>query len=147
MTVRSGKRRKLSAQRKLELYSEFQRTPNKAELARRWGIERSYLYEVVKDCEQILLKEFSGRKAGRPPKGKPATLEEALQRIEDLEKQYVQEATEREKQYCRSEFLELRLKWSEMEAAQLRGEKVDEPNGAQKKAHVKKKRKSKRSRR
>jgi len=147
MTVRSGKGRKLSPERKLQLYSEFQKTENKAELARHWGVDRSYLYEVARDCEQTLLKEFSERKPGRPPKGKPATLAEALKRIEELEKQFVGEATEREKQYCRSEFLELRLKWAETEAAELRGEKVDEEKGPQKKPHAKKKRKNKRSKR
>ena len=145
LAVRSGKGRNLSADRKLELYREFQTTANRAELAERWGIDRSYLYEVVRDCEETLLKEFSGRKRGRPPKGKPTTLSEALQRIEELEKRYVREAIEREKLYCRSEFLELRLKWAEIEAAELRGEKVSEENGPEKKSQVKKKRKNRRS--
>ena len=147
MTVRSGKGRKLSPERKLQLYSEFQKTENKAELARHWGVDRSYLYEVARDCEETLLKEFSKRKPGRPPKGKPTTLEEAMERIEELEGRFVQEATERELQYCRNEFLELRLKWAEAEGAELRGEKVDEEKGPQKKPHAKKKRKNKRSRR
>jgi hypothetical protein len=94
----------------------------------------------------MFLAALSDRKPGRPPKGKPATLEEALQRLEELEKQYVREATEREKQYCRSEFLELRLKWAEIEAAELRGETVNEEKGPERKHQAKKKRKNKRSR-
>jgi hypothetical protein len=147
MSVRSGKGRKLSAERKLQLYREFQRTKNKAELARHWGIDRSYLYEVVRDCEQMLAKALSERKPGRPPKGKPTTLQEALQRIEELEKRHIAEATEREKLYCRSEFLALRLKWAEIEAAELRGETASEETGPQKKRQIKKKRKNRPSRR
>jgi len=88
MAVRSGKGRKLSPERKLELYNEFQRTDNKAALARQWGIDRRYLYEVVRDCQQTFIAAFSERKPGRPPKGTPATLAEAVQRIEELEREY-----------------------------------------------------------
>jgi hypothetical protein len=147
VAVRSSKGRTLSPERKLELYREFQQTGNKAALARHWGIDRSYLYEVVRDCERTLLDSFSGRKPGRPPKGKPATLEEALQRIEELEGQYERKAIEQEKQYCRSEFLELRLKWAEIEAAELRGEKVTEEKGPEKKPQAKKKKKKRQSKR
>ena len=69
----------------------------------------------------------------------PATLAEALERIKELEAQYEQEATRREEIYCRSELLALRLKWAEIEAAEARGEKVDEARGPEKKAQVKKK--------
>ena len=147
MAVQSGTGRKLSAERKLELYREFQRTQNKAELARQWGIDRSYLYEVVRECEHMLLQSLAERKPGRPAKGKPASLDEALKRIAELEKQCVQEATEREKLYCRSEFLALRLKWAEIEAAERRGEPVSEETGPQTKRQIKKKRRSRRSRR
>jgi len=138
MAVRSGKGRKLSPQRKLQLYREFQRTENKAELARRWGIDRSHMYEIVRDWEEALVQAFSERKPGRPPTGNPRTLEEALGRIKELETQYEREATAREELLCRSEFLALRLKWAEIEAAELRGEKVDEQRGVEKKAQVKK---------
>ena len=139
MAARSGKGRRLSAERKLQLYREFQQSENKAELAARWGIDRSHLYEIVRDCEAALVGTLSSRKLGRPPKGKPATLAEALERIEQLEAKYEAEATQREVLYCRSEFLALRLKWAEIEAAEARGEKVDETRGPEKKPHVKKK--------
>lgn len=147
VAVRSGKGRTLSPERKLQLYREFQGAPNKAELARRWGIDRSHLYEIVRECEQMVVKGFSQRKAGRPAKGKPATLEEALARIEELKAEYEQKATEQEEQYCRSEFLSLRLKWAEIEAAELRGERVDEIKGRPKKPQAKKKRSRRRSKR
>jgi DNA primase len=145
VAARSGRGRRLTPERKLELYREFQQAENKAELAARWGIDRSHLYEIVRDCEAALVGALASRKAGRPPKGKPATLAEALERIQELEAQYEQEATEREELYCRSELLALRLKWAEIEAAEARGEQVDEARGPEKKSHVKKKKKKRRS--
>lgn len=139
MAVRSGKGRRLSPERKLQLYREFQQTGNKAELAARWGIDRSHLYEIIQDCEASLVGTLASRKPGRRPKGKPTTLEEALKRIEELEAKYEEEATQREEYYCRSELLALRLKWAEIAAAEARGEKVDETKGPEKKAQIKKK--------
>jgi len=140
VAVKSGKGRKLSPERKLKLYQEFLRSSNRAELARKWGVDRSYMYEVASECEETLLDTFSGRKPGRKPEGKPKTLEEAWERIKTLEEQYESEATERELLYCRSEFLKLRLKWAEIETASLRGEPVDNARGPEKKKQVKKKR-------
>ena len=145
LAARSGKGRTLNAERKVQLYREFQCTENKSELAKRWGIDRSHMYEIVRECEGMVLEGFSRRKRGRPAKGRPATLEEALARIEELEAEYERKATEQEEQYCRSEFLAIRLKWAEREAAELRGEPVDEEQGAPKKAQIKKKRRRRRS--
>jgi hypothetical protein len=105
------------------------------------------MYEIARECEKILLDTFSGRRPGRKPAGKPPTLEQAWQRIEELEEKYEKEATEREELYCRGEFLQLRLKWAEIEAAELRGEAVDDRTGPKKKKQIKKKKKRKRSRR
>lgn len=139
MAARSGKGRKLSPQRRLQLYREFQQAANKAALAERWGIDRSHLYEIVRDVEDTLVESFSERKAGRPPKGMPGTLAEAHGRIRELERQYEREATKREELYCRNEFMAIRLKWAEIEAAEAQGKKVDEASGAKKKMQVKKK--------
>lgn len=147
VAVRSGKGRTLSAERKVQLYREFHAARNKSELARRWGIDRSHLYEIVRECEQMVVEGFSQRRPGRPAKGKPATLEEALARIEKLEAEYERKATEHEEQYCRNEFLAIRLKWAEIEAAELRGEQVDEDKGPRKKTQVKKKKSRRRSKR
>ena len=144
LAIKTGKGRNLSPERKLKLYHEFIQSSNKAELARKWGIDRSYMYDIVRECEQSVLESFSGRKRGRKPEGKPATLEESWERIEALEKQYEQEAKEKELLYCRGEFLKLRLKWAEIEAAELRGEPVDESKGALKKKQIKKKKKRRR---
>jgi len=144
VAARSGKGRRLSPERKMQLYREFQVAENKAELAARWGIDRSHLYEIVRDCEAALVGALASRKLGRPPKGKPTTLSEALERIEQLEQQYEQEATRREELYCRGELLAVRLKWAEIEAAEARGEKVDPDQGPKTKPHVKKTKKGKR---
>jgi len=141
MAVRSGKGRNLSPQRKIQLYREFQQSGNKAELAARWGIDRSHLYEIVRDCEETLEAGFAERKVGRPPKGMPATLAEAHERIRELQRQYEREATKREELYCMNELMAIRLKYAEMEAAEARGEKVDLDAGVQHKPQVKKKRK------
>jgi DNA primase len=143
VSVRSGGGRRLTPEMKVQLYRAFQQATNKTELARRWGIDRKHLYEIARECEQMLVEGFSGRKRGRPAKGRPATLDEALARIEELESAYERKATEEEKQYCRGEFLAIRLKWAEREAAELRGEPVDEEQAA-KKRQIKKKRKRRR---
>jgi len=139
MAARSGKGRKLSPQRRLQLYREFQQAANKAALAERWGVDRSHLYEIVRDVEDTLVESFSERKVGRPPKGMPGTLAEAHARIRELERQYEREATKREELYCRNEFMAIRLKYAEIEAAEARGEKVADASGAIKKPQVKKK--------
>lgn len=139
MAIRSGAGRRLSPERKLQLYREFHESENKTELANRWGMDRSYLYEVVRDCEQLLKDALSAKRPGRPPKGKPATLAEALERIKKLEEACEREATTREELYCRSELLAIRLKWAEIEAAEARGEKVDENQPLQKNTQIKKK--------
>jgi sugar-specific transcriptional regulator TrmB len=144
VAVRSGQGRTLSPERKLQLYREFQGVSNKSELARRWGIDRSHLYEIVRECERMVIEGFSQRRPGRPAQGKPTTLEDALARLEELEAEYERQATEHEAEYCRSEFLALRLKWAQIEAAQLRGETVDEEQRP-KKPQIKKKKSKRRS--
>jgi DNA primase len=145
--IREGKGRRLNPERKLQLYREFQTVGNKKELAERWGIDRSHLYQIVRECEQIIVGAFSERKRGRPSKEIPATLEQALARIKELEAEYEQKATAYEEQHCRSEFLAIRLKWAEIEASELRGEPADEEKGSAKKRQVKKKKNRRRSRR
>jgi hypothetical protein len=145
VSVRTGKGRRLSAERKLQLYREFQAAENKAELAERWGIDRSHLYEIVRDCEETIVEALSARKPGRRPKGVPATLAEAVERIRELERTCDEEATRREELYCKSEFLALRLKWAEIEAREARGETVDEDGKPEGKPQIKKKRRGRRS--
>ena len=138
LAVKSGKRRKLSPERKLKLYQEFIQTSNKSELARKWRVDRSYMYEIARECDKAALESLSGRRAGRKAQGKPSTLAEAQRRIEELEAAYEKVAKEKELYYCRSEFLKLDLKWAKIDAAEARGEAVDESKGPLKKKQVKK---------
>ena len=125
LALRAGK--KLSTQDKLELYREFMRAENKSEVALRWGINRSYMYQIVNDCEELILSGLGQRRSGRKPEGAPATLEDAIKRIAALEDEKLNEAKEKERFYARSEFLKVRLKWAEIDAAQLRGESGQKP--------------------
>ena len=147
--LQSGGRKKgmrFTAEQKLELYRAFQRSDNKSELARQWCIDRSYLYEVVRDVEELVLGGLSSRQAGRRPAGQPETIKDAWQQIGRLQEQNRELRTERDKSICSEEFLRLRLKWSQIEAAELRGEPIDEKTGPVHKAQIKKKRKRRRSR-
>lgn len=134
-----GKPVLLTAQDKLNLYKEFMASANKTELALRWGINRSYMYEIVKECEENILSGFLERRPGRKPKGAPSNLDEAMKRISALEDEKIHEAKEKERYFARSEFLKIRLKYSELEASELRGEKDDG-----KKKQIKKKKKKRR---
>ena len=113
-------RTSLSAKDKLAIYKEFTKAPNKSEVARRWGINRSYMYEIVNDCEELLLAGMSGRQAGRKARNEPRDLTQAKQRMGKLEAAWKQEAKERERLYVRGEFLALHLKWAEEELAKLK---------------------------
>lgn len=145
LQARGKKGRRLSAEEKLELYRSFQSSSNRSALARQWGIDRSHLYEVVKDIEESLLSVLSSRQAGRLPADQPATVNEAWKQIKDLQEHNRQISVERDKSICREEFLRLRLKWSEVEAAELRGEKTGEGGLPKRKTQIKKKKKMRRS--
>jgi DNA primase len=142
-----GKR--LSADDKLSLYRDFQRSGNKSKVALKWGINRSYMYDIVKECEELILSGFSQRRPGRKPAGQPETLEEACERVKGLEAENRRLDEERERHYVRNEFMKVRLKWAEHETDELRGE-VDSLTGNQsssasknRKRHLKKKRRKK----
>ena len=147
--LQSGNRKKgmrLSAEEKLELYRSFQRSDNKSELARQWGIDRSYMYEVVRDVEELVVAGLSSRQPGRRPAGKPETIKDAWHQIGQLQEHNKRLNLEQDKSICKEEFLRLRLKWAEIEAAELRGEPIDEKTGPVHKAQIKKKRKKRRLR-
>ncbi len=143
------KSRRLNAGDKLLLYQDYQRGGNKSEVARKWGINRSYMYEVVKECEELILSGFSQRRQGRKPSNEPGTLAEACERLKDLEAENRRLDEERERHYVRNEFMKVRLKWSEQEVAELRGEGSAQSGGdcaglsKNRKKHLKKKKKRK----
>lgn len=139
------KGKRLSAADKLSLYRDFQRSENKSEVAVNWGINRSYMYELVKECDELILSGFSHRRQGRKPRNEPGTLAEAHERLKELEAENRRLDEERERHYVRNEFMKVRLKWSEHELAELRGEGGLESGGLSKnrKKHLKKKRRKK----
>lgn len=144
LQARGKKGRRLSAADKLEIYRAFQGSGNKSELARQWGIDRSYLYQLVKELEESLAGVLSSRQAGRPPADRPGTVQEAWQQLQAMQEQIRQLGLERDQAICRSEFLGLRLKWAEIEAAELRGEEVGEDGVPVRKQQVKKKKRKRR---
>jgi DNA primase len=144
LQARGKKGRRLSVADKLDIYRAFQSSGNKSELARQWGIDRSYLYQLVGELEESLAGLLSSRQAGRPPADRPATVQEAWQQLQALQEQIRQMGMERDQAVCRSEFLGLRLKWAEIEAAELRGEKIGEDGVPARKPQVKKKKRKRR---
>ena len=114
---------RLTAEEKLAVYREFMRADTKSEVAHTWGINRSYMYQIIKECEESILTGFQERRPGRKCSKAPATLAEAIERIAALEEEKELVETEKERYYARSEFMKLRLKWAETEAAELRRQK------------------------
>ena len=107
--------KQLSAQDKLSLYRDYQRSDNKSTVAGKWGINRSYMYEIVNECEELIVSGFSQRRRGRKCAGEPATMAEARERVAILEQENRRLDEERERYYVRNEFMKLRLKWAEGE--------------------------------
>ncbi len=131
----------LTAEEKLTIYKEFQHSDNRSKLAESWGIDRSYLYKIVKECEQMLLDNFNQKSPGRKSCYEVADKTEAKDKIIQLEQEKQKLAKEKELYYAQSEFLKLRLKWSEREVSELRSTTQDT---IAPKKQVKKKRKKKR---
>jgi hypothetical protein len=140
---------RLSAADKLLLYQDFQRSKNKFELASKWGLDRSYMYQIIKECEEMILSGFSRRRRGRKPSGQPETMAEACERLEKLETENRRLDEERERHWVRNEFMKVRLKWAEHETDELRGQ-MESIQGNQsatasknRRKHLKKKRREK----
>lgn len=96
--LQAGKGRTcLTAEDKLTLYKEFMGAENKKEVALRWGINRSYMYQVIKECEEIILSGFSERHPGRKSSQAPVTLTEAMERIAALEQEKEHALREKER--------------------------------------------------
>lgn len=112
--IRKGLKQ-LSAQDKLSLYRDYQRSDNKSTVAVKWGINRSYMYEIVNECEELIMSGFSQRRRGRKSAGEPATMAEARERVASLEQENRRLDEECERYYVRNEFMKVRLKWAEAE--------------------------------
>ena len=124
-------RKRYSAADKLRLYKEYQSRQNMSEIARMYGIDLSYLREIISECDQVLLTHFHQKRAGRKKAGEPQDIPEALERISTLTSQYHQLAKEKEELYIKGEFMKLRLSWAKRDGYTV------------KERHLKKKRKKK----
>jgi hypothetical protein len=129
----------LTAQDKLAIYQAFVRSDNRSQLAAEWGIDRSYLYKLVKECEATIVNNFNDKRPGRKSVYDVANRAEARSLIEQLETEKQKLARDKEYYYAQSEFLKIRLKFSDQQIAELRGDKQ-----ASKKTHLKKKKNKKR---
>lgn len=149
-TLTKGKGRKLTAESKTRLYRDYLQANNKTDVARRWNIDRSYMYEIVQRCEDALEWGLADRRPGPKTEKSPRTLEEARERIQQLEEYAEQKATEYESAYCENEFLKLHLKWAREDAEERQQQKASEGVKTSKagknrqKRHAKKKKKKKR---
>jgi transposase-like protein len=56
----------ITPQRKLELVQGMLQAKNVTEYARRMGVDRSYLYELRREMEQVLLDAWARKTVGRP---------------------------------------------------------------------------------
>ena len=131
----------LTANDKLAIYKAFIASDNRSQLAQDWGIDRSYLYKIVSECEEVLVKNFQDRHPGRKSSKEMKSTAEANQRILELEQENQKLAKEKELYYARSEFLKLRLKWSEREVSELQGTAPQSPPARK---QIKKKKRKKR---
>ena len=105
--------KKLSPEKKLEIYQEFLHSQNKSAVARQYNLDRSYLYEIIKDCNEHLLEYLKHKKTGRQKEEVPASYPDALEQIEGQKAQILQLEKEKEELYIKNEFLALRLSWAE----------------------------------
>lgn len=107
------KRKKYSSKEKLQIYKEYQRCQNKSAVARQFGIDRSYLNEIINECDNVLLTHFDQKKPGRKKVDEPRDLVEALKQIETLKSQNLELAREKEALYITNEFNQLKINWAE----------------------------------
>jgi hypothetical protein len=62
---------RLTPQRKLELVHGMNQAKNIKEYAKRVGVDRSYLYELRREMEQVSLDAWSQKAVGRPSQPPP----------------------------------------------------------------------------
>jgi len=128
------KRKKFSPLKKVSIYRAYLQCRNKSEVARRFDIDRSYLSEIIAECDEVLLCHFEQKKPGRPKADAPKDFSDALDKIETLQSSNVELAKQKEELFISNEFLKLRLSWAERDPGS------DKPACAGRKRHLKKKR-------
>jgi len=113
------KRKRYSPQEKLQVYKEYQRCQNKSEVARQFGIDRSYLSEIIAECDDVLLAHFGQKKPGRRKADQPQNMRQAIERIESLKSEKLDLAKEKERLHIINTFDKLRLSWAERDGFKI----------------------------
>lgn len=122
------KRKKFSPEEKLEIYEAVIRGLGKSHVARQFGIDRSYLNEILTECKQAVVAHFASKKAGRKKANALASLGDALEQIEHLEAEKLELAKTKEELYIANEFLKLRLSWAETDHPELKNRHFKKKN-------------------
>jgi transposase-like protein len=107
--------KKFSPEQKVNIYQEYLRCQNKSKVSRQFNIDRSYLYEIISECESVLLDHFKHKEPGRKKADTPKNYAEALEKVKDLKKQNLQLEKDNEYLYVEKEWLNLRLSFTESE--------------------------------
>jgi DNA primase len=106
----SGKR--LSVEKKVEIFKEAVVAGNRREVADRYGIHPSSMYEVLRQGEGILQEGFSRNRVGRPSKEASMSPEEAQEKIKQQEEKIKELESERDIEHVRRVAEELKVKWA-----------------------------------
>lgn len=107
------KRKTYSSHEKLQIYKAYQGCQNKSAVARQFGIDRSYLIQIIAECDDVLLSHFDHKKAGRKKAGQVQDVNQAVEQIESLKAKNLELATSNEELYVSHEFMKLQLSWAE----------------------------------
>ena len=114
------KRKKYSSQEKLRIYKAYQRCQNKSAVARQFGIDRSYLIQIIAECDDVLLSHFDQKKAGRKKAGQVQDIKQAVEQIESLKAKNLELAKSNEELYVSNEFIKLQLSWAERDGYNIK---------------------------
>lgn len=104
---------KFSPEQKVKIYQEYLRCQNKSKVSRQFSIDRSYLYEIISECESVLLDHFKHKEPGRKKEDTPQNYTEALEKVKTLKAQNLQLETDKEELYVKNTWLNLRLSFAE----------------------------------
>jgi len=127
-----GQGRRLDVEKKVEIFKEAVGAGNRREVADRYGIHPSSMYNILQQGEGILQEGFSRNRVGRPAKEEAFDKQEALKRIKELE-------SERDIEHVRRVAEELKVKWAVADFKFLEEEEQERKRNRKKKKRSKKK--------
>ena len=104
---------KFSPEQKVKIYQEYLRCQNKSKVSRQFNIDRSYLYEIISECEGVLLDHFKHKEPGRKKEDTPKNYPKALEKVQVLKDQNLQLEKDKEELYVKNKWLDLRLSFTD----------------------------------